>query len=66
VQRTVDHALDSGGVLVTVGSEQVTASGAGRQVRRYTHVWADDGGGLRLLARHASAAMADPSVVTDA
>jgi ketosteroid isomerase-like protein len=60
VERSPEHVLDCGGQLVAIGSEEVTA-GTQLQVRRYTHVWADEGGTWRLLARHASAAQTTPA-----
>jgi ketosteroid isomerase-like protein len=54
VQRSAEHILDCGGLLVTVGRERVTTSGARPQSRRYSHVWAEEAGAWRLLTRHAS------------
>lgn len=56
VEQVIVHDL----VAVSVGREIVVPKGdrpeAGqRLLRRYTHVWVQDGGSWRLLARHASA-----------
>jgi ketosteroid isomerase-like protein len=61
VRRNAEHVLDCGGLLVVMGSEEVIAAGHPLQARRYTHVWTDEAGIWRLLARHAGPVMSAPS-----
>lgn len=57
VRREIDHVVGLEGVMLTMGRESVSpVAGGGPQIRRYTHVWIDDDGDWRLVARHASPA----------
>jgi ketosteroid isomerase-like protein len=54
VVREVEHVIDQGTVLVSVGLERVVPGEGLPQGRRYTHVWGRESGSWRLVARHAS------------
>jgi catechol 2,3-dioxygenase-like lactoylglutathione lyase family enzyme len=54
VDREVEHVLDQGDVLVSIGREDVVPTSGEPSSRRYTHVWAREDDTWRLVARHAS------------
>jgi catechol 2,3-dioxygenase-like lactoylglutathione lyase family enzyme len=64
VDRQVEHVLDQGEVLVSIGREDVVPQSGEPSSRRYTHVWAREEETWRLVARHASALPPPPAGVT--
>ena len=58
-ERTIERIMMEGDLAIVMGAEVVKPTGnapmAGQTVnRRFTHIWKKEGGGWRLLARHAN------------
>jgi|SRR6516165_1646117 len=59
MSREVEHCVARDSVVVTIGREIVVSNDARphageRMMRRYTHVWANEPSGWKLIARHAN------------
>ena len=65
LETTIEHVRVDGDVAIVMGRESVQPIGnaplAGQTVeRRYTHIWKNDGGTWRLIARHANNITSSP------
>ncbi len=63
--RSIERILMQGDLAIVMGAETVKPTGkapmAGQTVqRRFTSIWKKEGGGWRLLARHANTIIATP------